>query len=172
MHCIVTLKTHWRRWRCNKVLAWGSFPLHTERANLEAPVLHAASPGLLLSRNPWTAPRSCSYVGFGRRPFCSKLAIEKPHTEDGRGFSGSTGGTSDGVGAPSPLIYVMAGPSLSSLQGVGFGSARAWQQCHAEQDSWQTLRLRALNAVERVVRLGQFPKVAEQWPSVSLHAER
>ena len=33
------------------------------------------------------------------------------------------------------------------------------------------MRLRALNAVARVVRLGN-PKVAEQWPSVSLHAAR
>ena len=51
------------------------------------------------------------------------------------------------------------------------GTARAWLQCHTKQDPWKTLRLRALNAVERVVRLGN-PKVAEQWPSVSLHAAR
>ena len=50
-------------------------------------------------------------------------------------------------------------------------SARTWQQCHTELDSWKTSRLRALNAVERVVRLGN-PKVAQQWPSVSLHAAR
>ena len=37
-------------------------------------------------------------------------------------------------------------------------SARTWQQHHIELDSWKTSRLRALNAVERVVRLGNSPR--------------
>ena len=38
-------------------------------------------------------------------------------------------------------------------------AARAWQQCHNEQEFVETLAaVRALNAVERVVRLGNPPR--------------
>ena len=49
-------------------------------------------------------------------------------------------------------------PPTKQRRGHRLRAARAWQQCHAEQDLWQTLRLRALNAVERVVRLGNSPR--------------
>ena len=35
-------------------------------------------------------------------------------------------------------------PTLLGKAGRQLRSARAWQQCHTEQDSWKTLRLRAL----------------------------
>ena len=35
-------------------------------------------------------------------------------------------------------------PALLGKAGRQLRSARAWQQCHTEQDSWKTLRLRAL----------------------------